>query len=552
MRLSEITIEDFKRVKRAIVPLVDLNILVGANSSGKSSIIQAIHLATCLMRQSSRVDTSKTSTVGIEELDYLPTDNYSMLGHHNQWGNRTGSPSSRVEFSFTDPAGVRPSILAKCEIRSARNAGISITGQVPTELSAFLRSKQKFFSAYIPGISGIPNREEKRSKKVVLKACSYGDSNVILRNVILLLKEQKKLETVEQWISQVIGDIKLYAEHDDEKSLIIDCSAEIEKVRRPIELLGTGYLQLIQLFSYVLLFSPGILLIDEPDIHLHPSVQEKLPQVLANVAREQEVRVLLTTHSPFIVRGAPITANVHWVSDGTIKPSKRSEVELALGWGGFGKKIIMYSEDSDTSWLRKLIGQWPQIERLVAYYPGTGFKNLPTPERAKEIRAALGDNYKIVVHRDRDSLTDPEASMLAKVYTAEGIHLWMPANGDIESYFCVPPFIEEVVGCNAAEAADFLKRAIEKSGTSVGEQFAKQRKALNAELYPEGGSPSNDDVRKLLAARPLQEAKGKTILGGLTGVIGKRKFSKETVAEHSIKNELAMDLRHLLEDVLAS
>jgi AAA15 family ATPase/GTPase len=552
MRLSSISIKDFKRVKSANVPLADLNILVGANSSGKSSIIQAIHLATCLMRQASRVDSKNTSAVGVNELDYLPSDNYSMLGHLSQWGNKTGSPSSQVEFIFEDPSGFKPNSLAKCEIRSARNEGISITGQIPAELNPFLRDKKRFFSAYIPGISGIPNKEEKRSKKVVMKACSYGDSNVILRNVLLLLKEQGRLETVEKWISQLIGDITLHVEYDDEKNLTIDCSAEIERVRRPIELIGTGYLQLLQLFSYVLIFTPGILLIDEPDIHLHPSVQEKLPQVLSDVAKQQGVRVLLTTHSPFIVRGAPITTNVHWVSEGTIKPSKRSEVELALGWGGFGKRILFYSEDTDISWLRKLISQWPQIERFVAYYPGTGFKFLPTVERAKEIRTALGNNYKIVVHRDRDSMTDDEAEKLQSHYAAEDIHLWMPQNGDIESYFCLQHFIEEVVGCTPADAAQHIQTALSKASGPIEDQFVSQRKAINDNLHSKGGSPSNDDVKKLLAVRPLGIAKGKTIFKQLTGVVGQDKFSTDVIAAHSIKNEIAMDLRHLLEGILAN
>ena len=62
----------------------------------------------------------------------------------------------------------------------------------------------KFFSAYIPGISGIPNKEEKKSKKVILKACSYGDSNIILRNVLLLLKNANpdNITQIEDWISR--------------------------------------------------------------------------------------------------------------------------------------------------------------------------------------------------------------------------------------------------------------------------------------------------------------------------------------------------------------
>ena len=39
-----------------------------------------------------------------------------------------------------------------------------------------------------------------------------------------------------------------------------------------------------------LLFKPKILLIDEPDIHLHPSVQEKLASSLLQIAREKGIK----------------------------------------------------------------------------------------------------------------------------------------------------------------------------------------------------------------------------------------------------------------------
>lgn len=105
MRLSKLKVENFKKVTSVEIPLSDVNILVGANASGKSSIIQAVHLACCVMRQADRVDPSKTSAVGIEELDYLPTDDYKTLGHGANWGNTEGSPASQVTLYFEKPDG---------------------------------------------------------------------------------------------------------------------------------------------------------------------------------------------------------------------------------------------------------------------------------------------------------------------------------------------------------------------------------------------------------------------------------------------------------------
>lgn len=530
--------------------LADVNILVGANGSGKSSIIQAVHLACCVMRQAERVQTGTTSTVGIDDLDYLPSNNYKMLGHKTNWGNNKGTASSKVQLTFSHEGA---EIAAQCELRSARNAGISITGTVPNELTDLLRKKQKFFSSYIPGISGIPNKEEKKSKKVILKACSYGDSNIILRNVLLLLNQQsaENIASIEKWIAQIIGPIKISVAHADDRDLNISCDVVMAGVSRPIELIGTGYLQLIQIFSYVLLFEPGILLIDEPDIHLHPNIQEKLVQVLAGVASERNMRILLTTHSPFVVRGALPDTKVYWVKDGGIESENRREVELALGWGAFGKKLIIVSEDTDTSLLKKIVAQWPEVDKFTAFYPGSGFKNIPTPDQAAEIHASLGGKYKIVIHRDRDSLTDLEVETLKGEYLAKGVTLWCPELSDIEAYFCKSDFLIDLLGCTEVEANAYTDEVLAQQAVPIRQQFNSQRAAHNQELYKEGGSPTNDVVWGQFQARTLRGAKGKFIFGQLKNKIPANVYGMEKVQSHKPNISIAPDLKAELELLLA-
>jgi len=551
MQLTKLKIENFKKVLTVEVPLSDVNILVGANGCGKSSIVQAVHLACCVMRQADRVDGGKTSTVGVDELDYLPTDDYKTLGHGANWGNKEGTPSSRVTLYFEKPGG--EIVEANCKLRSARNAGISITGSVPSDLTSSLRTKRKFFSAYIPGISGIPNKEERKSKKVILKACSFGDSNVILRNALLLLKESDpgNIGLIEQWIGKIIGPVSIAVVHDNDSDLYIQCNITLEGSTKPIELAGTGYLQLIQIFCYVLLFDPGVLLIDEPDIHLHPHVQERLVRVLAEVARERGIRILLTTHSPFIVRGAPSGTNVCWLQDGHIESQNRHLVEVALGWGAFGKKLIVVSEDADTALLRKLVAQWPEIDRAVAFYPGNGYANVPSPHQAKELAETLGVKFKILVHRDRDSLTNDEVNQLITQYEAQGAGLWLPMESDVEAYFCDPDFLEVFLACPQQQALDYVSEVLTQHSVPVRDQFNKQRAAHNKELYQAGGSPTNDVVWNGFQQRPLRGAKGKFVFKQLKNKVPAGAFCEEKILNGTLGGQIALDLKHKIENMLA-
>jgi len=551
MRLFKLKVETFKKILMVDMELADVNILVGTNGCGKSSIIQAVHLACCVMRQADRVDAGKTSTVGVDELDYLPTDDYKTLGHGANWGNKEGTPSSQVTLSFKRDNG--EVVEARCKLRSARNAGISISGSVPVDLTSLLRVKKKFFSAYIPGISGVPNKEDRKSKKVILKACSFGDSNIILRNALLLLKDNDvaNIDLIERWIGSIIGPISIRVSHSNDNDLYVSCEITLDGATKPIELVGTGYLQLIQIFCYVLLFDPGVLLIDEPDIHLHPHAQERLVSVLAEVARERGIKILLTTHSPFIVRGAPPATNVCWLRDGSIESQNRHLVEIALGWGAFGKSIIIVSEDSNTELLRKLLSQWPTLDRVIAFYPGNGYKNVPTPNQANELASTLGGKFKILVHRDRDSLTTEETNLLKQSYESKGTYLWFPEGSDVEPYFCDDSVIASQLNCSLQQAADYVDAVLTQSSTSIREQFYKQRAVHNQELYPAGGSPTNDAVWISFQQRALKGAKGKYVFRQLKNKVPAGKFCESNILMGTLSGEVALDLKLTIEQILA-
>ncbi|WP_242629235.1 ATP-dependent nuclease [Xanthomonas oryzae] len=544
--------EKFKRIDAIKLPVADLNILVGSNGSGKSSILQALHLASCLMRQADRIRAESTAMVSINDLDYLPSDQYWKLGHGADWGNKGNSPSSKVEFHFLDDAaGVIPPniVTAKLVMRSARNAGISVQGELPESVRPLFRGQDVFFSGFIPGISGIPNVEHKNSKRVVLKACSFGDSNVYLRNALNLLAVSEIVK-IEEWLEPLLGPLKLKIVFDESKDFEIRAHAELNGRSTPLELLGTGFLQLIQIFCYILLFKPKILLIDEPDIHLHPTVQEKLAASLLEIARAQGIKIVMSTHSPFIVRGAPVDANVVWLADGEIKSEDRSVVELALGWGAFGKQVIIVSEDAKNELLKKLIRQWPEIERSVTVLPGRGYKHLLTRSEAEELRASLGGKFKILVHRDRDSLTDDEATHLVDSYAAEGIALWLTDQSDIESEFCKSSFLSSLTGESSAVCDGWIDQILTASAVPIYDQFSSQRAAHNGELHSEGGSPANADVWAQFQHRPLRGAKGKYVMGQLKNVVPGKAYSEVSVEGHSGFPEIAPSLKNAIETLI--
>jgi predicted ATP-dependent endonuclease of OLD family len=76
MQISAIKIDKFKRLPSLEIALSDITVLIGGNNSGKSSLLQGIHLAITTL-QSARSATNKAqpaSTLGIDQFLYKPSN----------------------------------------------------------------------------------------------------------------------------------------------------------------------------------------------------------------------------------------------------------------------------------------------------------------------------------------------------------------------------------------------------------------------------------------------------------------------------------------------
>lgn len=65
----------------------------------------------------------------------------------------------------------------------------------------------------------------------------------------------------------------------------------------------------------------GIVLIDEVETSLHPRAQRRLMRDLARIAREQEMQIILTTHSPYVLDELPPEARIYLMDGAAGKTS---------------------------------------------------------------------------------------------------------------------------------------------------------------------------------------------------------------------------------------
>ncbi|PLA26969.1 ATP-dependent nuclease [Corynebacterium coyleae] len=565
MRINQIEITNFKAVKKTSLELhPSCTVIVGANGSGKSSILQAVHWVLQSVRNP-KVKPNRGhqgSTVPERDAFYMPSQEYRKAGNFEDYA----SNKQRAQLDLSIKAEMDDGTIesANSWIKSARNEGLSVWAPSANQIVQRIRDNKREISAYIPGLAGIPLSEEKRSRLVVRRQAAAGDANTVLRNLLVLLSEtdakgENGLDLVSAYVSEVMGTCKLRTTFDEDSQVFIKSEfsyGDSPSKFVPLEMAGIGFLQVIQIFSYLVYFRPRLLLVDEPDAHLYPLVQEKLVTTLISAAEKFECQLVLATHSPSIVRALGEKGSVIWMKEGEVQPEGDTRGRSLMGWGLLDRRIVLMTEDEDSQMIRTILSQWPHLERAVAVWPLNGSSKIPDPTAVKAFESLVGDSIKVLVHRDRDFLMPEEAELVEKKYLDDGVAFWTTRDSDVEAYWVEQETVERHFGISSVEAQNLIDDAVEtcKNNDSLVKVRNKRADALK-KLNSKGQLPHYGD-REVLAEAAKHGSQfqvlGKTLLKAIRSEAHSRGLRNSAQFGTTIPEgvELAKDLRTKLTEMI--
>lgn len=312
-------------------------------------------------------------------------------------------------------------------------------------------------------------------------------------------------------------------------------------------------LQVVQIFAYLILFEPKVMLIDEPDAHLHPNKQERLIEALERAAPEYNTQVILTTHSPHIVRAASPAAKLVWMKSGVVETEDDEVIRRLLGWGGLDKAVLFFVEDEDDKPLRADLRQWPELTRQVAVCRCFGIDNLP---RDKFLSGLLLDGKlknRALIHRDGNFMTLEEAERWRTGFKTPGVFPWVTTGSDIEAYFCQADYLSALYGVSVEVAENWRQEAANKV-TKARDTFFEKRKNVVRAVWPNGGSPDAEAMWESAGGPSPSTVKGKKLLASLKTVVKAGKLDDALLNSLVIPScyTVAPELKALLETAIGS
>lgn len=299
--IKSIHLKRFRKFQDNTLSVSLRNVLVGANNSGKTSILHALRLFFLSVSGEFSGPANGISFhkryISIDEI--LPVADSEEVWTDRQKGN-TKSTGIIIEILFASGLKVEA-------VFTHRFGQVHVDADItenPKGLSGDqVNSAIDHKLAFIPGLVGILPQEPyvtpARRSAMSIEA-RYSE---MYRSSLLHLNEtdKKALKSINLVLKEHLNVEISSINFDPEKDVYVDIEYLQNGVNLDLANAGSGMLQVIQLLVYIYLHKPTLLLIDEPDAHLHPELQEKLGPVLKAVTEDMHAQLFVATHSPDVI-----------------------------------------------------------------------------------------------------------------------------------------------------------------------------------------------------------------------------------------------------------
>lgn len=309
--LSSISLSNFKAARKLEIPLKALTLLSGLNGSGKSSVLQAI----ALIRQSYQHGKSGGLELGgplvplgkgADVLSESATDDVISIEILEE-----GRSYAWVCHAFSD-ASLLPYMRAPSEVQSFISSPnfqyLQADRIVPSTLypqadpyagsTGFLGNHGEFTIDYLSSHAGDSVSERRRVSQ-------DGKTTPLLSQIAAT---NSLLDQVAGWLQEISPGVHLQADRLKGTDNVIlqfrylGMTRGRSRAHRPTHV-GFGITYGLPILVACLAAQPGsLLLLENPEAHLHPHGQAKLGELLALCAADG-VQIILETHSDHVLNG---------------------------------------------------------------------------------------------------------------------------------------------------------------------------------------------------------------------------------------------------------
>ncbi len=300
--IERVVIRNLKRFKELDCTVAEHMVIVGPNNCGKTTLLQAISFWSEIASHWAQYNPDlardedgnyPSSTLHPKSVSSIPLVDWDQL-----WPAR----------DVTEPVSIRLHLDGEVlgfEVLYNDRASVSVRPTRDVSESVLDGYRQNpFVPTYIPPMSGVDLREPPYQPEVVPARLARGQGGTVLRNLLLSVSgDPVKWTELQGIVASLFGyeltlpsagaDEILAGYRESPATLSLDYSSG-----------AAGFLQIVMIYASIFQQRGSVMLIDEPDAHLHIVLQERLYRDLRERARRHGWQLIIATHSERLIRQA--------------------------------------------------------------------------------------------------------------------------------------------------------------------------------------------------------------------------------------------------------
>ncbi len=313
---------------------------------------------------------------------------------------------------------------------------------------------------HLPPLSGVQTQEKKLELGAQRHIIGEGRPGEILRNLLLQVQEKGRWEDLCWQIKETfrINLEPITFNAKTEENILVYYRPETwakargKKKKVPLEIAngGSGFLQFLLLAAFLYVHENSILLIDEPDSHMHVRLQQGMYDWLQKMASEKRVQLLISTHSEVIINSTDtdyictffgkvpksIRGDKQQIIDALKKISAMDIINAQ------DKKFIFFAEGVNDL---RILKTWAskskhEVEKYLSevFFESTGDDQIENArEKYKYLRVVEPSIKGFFI---RDNVSKTVASQVPP-----GLEVWYWPRKEIENYLVIPALLERFV-----------------------------------------------------------------------------------------------------------
>jgi predicted ATPase len=292
--ITKVVLKRFKRFDGVTFDLPGHIVLAGPNNTGKTTLLQAVAawgLALNRWRQLNDYQRHggayTKAPITRQQFSAVPLRRFDLLWNERRWDGAIGIEvhidGRRIAIEFlpdtTEQMFVRPQSF----------------------VAPYLLKGIEPLTVYVPPMTGLSTDEPVYQRPKLDQLLGQGKPGDIIRNLLVQAHQSEEAwPALRNSIRRLFG-YEILPPDSSGADIIAEYQQREGGPRLDVASAGSGFQQVLMLLAFLHTRPASVLLLDEPDAHLHVLLQDVIYSELRSVAAKQNSQLIIATHSEVII-----------------------------------------------------------------------------------------------------------------------------------------------------------------------------------------------------------------------------------------------------------